>query len=98
MNRIGTSTQPATAWPLLRAGKKRHCDTAASAAWSSRANLTIDDIRMAAELALPHRMRRQPFTEVKLDEGRMNAILDRASGEEATENTPSVDGVKKKLR
>ena len=25
-------------------------------------------------------MRRQPFTEVKLDEGRMNAILDKASG------------------
>src|SRR6266496_180667 len=66
------------------------------AAWSSRANLTIDDIRIAAELALPHRMRRQPFTEVKLDEGRMNAILDRATGEEATENTPSVEGVKKK--
>jgi Mg-chelatase subunit ChlI len=66
------------------------------AAWSSRANLTIDDIRIAAELALPHRMRRQPFTEVKLDEGRMNAILDRATAEEATENTPSVEGVKKK--
>ena len=66
------------------------------AAWSSRTNLTLDDIRLAAELALPHRMRRQPFTEVKLDEGRMNAILDRASGEEATEHSPSVEGVKKK--
>jgi Mg-chelatase subunit ChlI len=66
------------------------------AAWAGRPNLTIDDIRIAAELALPHRMRRQPFTEVKLDEGRMNAILDRASGEEATENTPSVENVKKK--
>jgi Mg-chelatase subunit ChlI len=66
------------------------------AAWSSRANLTIDDIRIAAELALPHRMRRQPFTEVKLDEGRMNAILDRAAGEEASQDTPSVEGVKKK--
>ena len=39
------------------------------AAWSGRTALTIDDIRLAAELALPHRMRRQPFTEVKLDEG-----------------------------
>ncbi len=66
------------------------------AAWSSRVKLTLDDIRMAAELALPHRMRRQPFTEVKLDEGRMNAILDRASGEEAAENTLSAEGVKKK--
>src|SRR5689334_7772133 len=66
------------------------------AAWSKRTSLTLDDIRLAAELALPHRMRRQPFTEVKLDEGRMNAILDKASGEEVTEQSPSVDGVKKK--
>lgn len=68
------------------------------AAWSSRTALTLDDIRLAAELALPHRMRRQPFTEIKLDEGRMNAILDRASGEEANSSTPSLEGVKKKLR
>ncbi|MBK9942433.1 MAG: ATP-binding protein [Kouleothrix sp.] len=66
------------------------------AAWSSRVHLTLDDIRLAAELALPHRMRRQPFTEVKLDEARMNAILDRASAEEATDQTASSEGVKKK--
>src|SRR6266545_2070470 len=65
------------------------------AAWSGRTNLTLDDIRLAAELALPHRMRRQPFSEVKLDEGRMNAILDRA-GAEAAEHTPSAESVKKK--
>jgi hypothetical protein len=41
-------------------------------------------------------MRRQPFTEVKLDEGRMNAILDRANSEEATDNASSAEGVKKK--
>ena len=66
------------------------------AAWSSRVHLTLDDIRLAAELALPHRMRRQPFTEVKLDEARMNAILDRAAGEETGESTPTSDSVKKK--
>ena len=66
------------------------------AAWSSRANLTLDDIRLAAELALPHRMRRQPFTEVKLDEARMNAILDRAAGDEAAKNSSPSDSVKKK--
>ncbi len=38
----------------------------------------------------------QPFTEVKLDEGRMNAILDRANGEEAAEHAPAAAGVKKK--
>ena len=67
------------------------------AAWSSRASLTLDDIRLAAELALPHRMRRQPFTEVKLDEARMNAILDRAAAEEAADAASAGEGVKKKL-
>jgi Mg-chelatase subunit ChlI len=66
------------------------------AAWAGRVALTLDDIRLAAELALPHRMRRQPFTEVKLDEGRMNAILDRANNEEAAAQASSAEGVKKK--
>jgi Mg-chelatase subunit ChlI len=66
------------------------------AAWSSRTALSIEDIRLAAELALPHRMRRQPFTEVKLDEGRMNAILDRANAEDSAEQAASAEGVKKK--
>ena len=47
------------------------------AAWSGRQTLTAEDIRLAAELALPHRMRRQPFGEVKLDEQRLANILDR---------------------
>jgi Mg-chelatase subunit ChlI len=67
------------------------------AAWSGRTTLSLEDIRLAAELALPHRMRRQPFTEVRLDEARMNAILDRAAGEEAADAAPSGEGVKKKL-
>jgi Mg-chelatase subunit ChlI len=53
------------------------------AAWSNRTALTSEDIRLAAELALPHRMRRQPFTEIRLDEDRMNAILERVENEEA---------------
>lgn len=52
------------------------------AAWSGRTTLSTDDIRLAAELALPHRMRRQPFTEVRLDTDRMNAILERAEKED----------------
>jgi Mg-chelatase subunit ChlI len=55
------------------------------AAWAGRNHVTIEDIRVAAELALPHRMRRQPFTEVKLDEGRITAVLERAAAEEAAE-------------
>ncbi len=46
------------------------------AAWSGRRMLVAEDIRLAAELALPHRMRRQPFGEVKLDEQRLASILD----------------------
>ncbi|MBO0771461.1 MAG: ATP-binding protein, partial [Actinobacteria bacterium] len=34
---------------------------AAHAAWQGRAEVTADDIRAAARLALPHRRRRQPF-------------------------------------
>jgi Mg-chelatase subunit ChlI len=70
------------------------------AAWSNRTHLTTEDIRLAAELALPHRMRRQPFTEVRLDEDRMNAILERVEAEEAQAKAATAaadaDGVKKK--
>ena len=41
-------------------------------------------------------MRRQPFTEVKLDEARMNAILERVNGEELSADASSAEGVKKK--
>lgn len=47
------------------------------AAWSGRSILSAEDIRLAAELALPHRMRRQPFGEVKVDEQRIADILQR---------------------
>lgn len=67
------------------------------AAWSGRNQLTTDDIRLAAELALPHRMRRQPFTEVRLDEARMNAVLDRAESEQQEgQAATAAEGVKKK--
>jgi Mg-chelatase subunit ChlI len=66
------------------------------AAWAGRTRLAVEDIRLAAELALPHRMRRQPFTEVKLDEARVSAILERVAGEEVDGQAASADGVKKK--
>ncbi|GAB4208357.1 MAG: hypothetical protein OHK0022_37800 [Roseiflexaceae bacterium] len=67
------------------------------AAWSSRTSMSIDDIRLAAELALPHRMRRQPFTDVRLDEGRMHAVLERAAAEAGDEPATQIDGLKKKI-
>lgn len=63
------------------------------AAWSGRTRLSVEDIRIAAELALPHRMRRQPFTDIKLDEQRVAAILER-HGKPA--ETASGDALKKK--
>lgn len=65
------------------------------AAWSSRVRLAAEDIRLAAELALPHRMRRQPFTEIKVDEARIGAALER-SGQQA-EGASNSDQVKKKM-
>lgn len=65
------------------------------AAWSGRTTLAAEDIRLAAELALPHRMRRQPFTEIKVDEARIGAALER-SGQQA-EGAANSDQVKKKM-
>lgn len=67
------------------------------AALNGRTNLTREDLRIAAELALPHRMRRQPFTEVRLDEDRMNAVLDRAAAAEEASGGATAEGVKKKV-
>jgi Mg-chelatase subunit ChlI len=66
------------------------------AAWAGHTTLTLDDIRLAAELALPHRMRRQPFTEVRLDEDRMYSVLERASAAENGQQATSAEGEKKK--
>ncbi|WP_448851938.1 ATP-binding protein [Corynebacterium sp. 335C] len=45
------------------------------------AHITDDDIRVAAELALPHRRRRDPFDEPGLDEQRLDDAMDRARDE-----------------
>lgn len=47
------------------------------AAWANRTFLTTEDIQLAAELALPHRLRRQPFAEVKVDEQRIGEAIER---------------------
>jgi Mg-chelatase subunit ChlI len=67
------------------------------AAWAGRTSLAVEDIRIAAELALPHRMRRQPFAEVRLDEARVGQILERVSGEAEEQQASAADGVKKKM-
>ena len=47
----------------------------AHAAWHGRAEVTADDVRTAARLALPHRRRRQPFDAPDLDEDQLEEAL-----------------------
>ncbi|GAB4116693.1 MAG: hypothetical protein Fur005_35620 [Roseiflexaceae bacterium] len=66
------------------------------AAWAGRTRLAAEDIRLAAELALPHRMRRQPFTDVRLDEQKIGQILEKFEGGEPDTRPGEGDQVKKK--
>lgn len=66
------------------------------AAWAGRTRLLAADIRLAAELALPHRMRRQPFTDIKVDETRIAASLERSSQSSPETTGGSAEGEKKK--
>jgi len=47
----------------------------AHAAWHGRAAVTVDDVRAAAALALPHRRRRDPFDAPGLDDDQLNEAL-----------------------
>lgn len=48
----------------------------ALAAWAGREEVTPDDVRQAALLALPHRRRRNPFDAPGLDEDKLDSTLD----------------------
>jgi len=53
----------------------------AHAAWQGRLAITEQDILLAAELALPHRLKRQPFEEATLDAGQLEERLKKARAE-----------------
>jgi magnesium chelatase subunit D len=55
---------------------------AAHAAWHGRTEVTAEDVRAAALLALPHRRRRNPFDEPGLDTDALDEALSRASQDE----------------
>ena len=58
----------------------------AHAAWQGRLEVTADDVRTAARLALPHRRRRQPFDAPDLDEEQLEeALADGAAGGTASQ-------------
>ena len=46
-----------------------------NAAFEGRTRVTIDDIIEAAEMALPHRMRRQPFEEAEFSSDLLRALV-----------------------
>ncbi|TFV68546.1 magnesium chelatase, partial [Blastococcus sp. CT_GayMR20] len=61
----------------------------AHAAWSGRDEVTEDDVRVAARLALPHRRRRNPFDAPGLDDD----VLDQALADSRPEDDhPEDDG------
>lgn len=66
----------------------------ALAAWRDQPEVTTDDVRDAARLALPHRRRRDPFDAPDLDEDRLQDALDQAGDanpkdQEGTQSPPS---------
>ncbi len=69
----------------------------AHAAWEERAEVTAEDIRAAARLALPHRRRRHPFdapgiAEEELDRAMADAIGDGPDEDGPDDGSPSGSG------
>jgi magnesium chelatase subunit D len=64
---------------------------AAHAAWHGREEVTADDIRAAARLALPHRRRRNPFDAPGLDEQQLDDALAAAVDDGPPDDLPPDD-------
>ncbi|WP_370092461.1 putative cobaltochelatase [Streptacidiphilus sp. MAP12-20] len=64
----------------------------ALAAWDGRTQVLAEDVRIAAQLALPHRRRRNPFDAPGLDEERLDETLQQHAGQEPeSESDPDGD-------
>jgi magnesium chelatase subunit D len=59
----------------LRADLVLNKTARARAAWEGRGEVTLDDIRAAAELVLPHRRRRKPFERPGLDQQHLDEFF-----------------------
>jgi Mg-chelatase subunit ChlI len=57
----------------------------AHAAWQGRLGINDQDILLAAELALPHRLKRQPFEEAVMDAGQLEDRMRKARAEAPAE-------------
>jgi magnesium chelatase subunit D len=71
----------------LRADIVTYKTAATLAAYAGRRLVTPEDVRQAAELALPHRRRRQPFDQPGLDHQKLDDIV-----EDFTRDDPPPDG------
>jgi magnesium chelatase subunit D len=60
----------------------------AHAAWCGRDEVTEDDVRVAARLALPHRRRRNPFDAPGLDDDTLEQALQDSRPEEGPDDDP----------
>ncbi len=67
------------------------------AAWANRTTITTEDIRLAAELALPHRMRRQPFADIQVDDARITTALEQHSRAASEAAAAQGESEKKKI-
>ncbi|MEU1020105.1 putative cobaltochelatase [Streptomyces sp. NPDC005898] len=64
----------------------------ALAAWAGRTDVTSEDVRQAALLALPHRRRRNPFDAPGLDEDKLDETLEEAREDGAAEEPEPPEG------
>ncbi|MFG1921470.1 putative cobaltochelatase [Cryptosporangium sp. NPDC048952] len=62
------------------------------AAWNGRDHVTDDDIRRAAELALPHRRRRNPFDAPGLDQDQLDKALQEAADDDPDDDPDGPNG------
>jgi magnesium chelatase subunit D len=72
----------------LRADIVTYKTAATLAAYAGRREVTPDDVRQAAELALPHRRRRQPFDQPGLDHQQLGDIVEDFKREDPPDHPP----------
>lgn len=63
----------------------------AHAAWRGADTVTEEDVRIAAELTLPHRRRRDPFDEPGLDPQQLDDAMDKADADARAGEEPEPD-------
>ncbi|MPY97894.1 MAG: putative cobaltochelatase [Actinophytocola sp.] len=64
----------------------------AHAAWAGRTDVTTEDVRVAARLALPHRRRRNPFDAPGIDDEQLEQALDQHANHADGPDGPDDDG------